>query len=669
MFCGKCGQEIEKGIAFCPSCGAPQGEPKVENEAVTPAEPVAEDVEVVAENVESVAENAELTSEPVIEDTEVVNEPIVESAETVSEPASEPVIEQEIVAPKNKKGNKALKISLLVAIPALIVALAIVLDVFSILGFITKTFGSDSAYFCYAEKKALQSESDPVFDLYEDVLDFLEEPEFAGETEVKLNIGESAQTLINSYGEMLGGSIDLSSLKDAGIKFNSNFKDGKLELEASTKFIDSPIKFVVDPSANKVYLNSSKASNDLYLEFPAQVNKFIPGATNIDYSEYLPSKNEFRLLLKKYSDIIFENIDDIVKIGDSVTVGGITQSCSVLQLDIDEKLIANCLLAIIEECRKDDDIKDILTDLQALSSQLGMNPQTNFYNSLLSSLNEGQAEIQSKLASLAGTDGEKFLTIVSYVANNGEIIGREFYQYQDEAKVLMSSSLRAEDGDKLAIQVKSGSDEQEVSFEAQGTGDFDEKFSLNGSYVYGKDKLEILKVEGKDIVNDGDASGSVKISLGKDLIALIPEETSAIVSLLNPVIEFKFDCTDEKADISINLLKDNELLVGIGITSTEKDAEDVVFQPKNEVDGNNSENISKWMEDIGIDLSAISNLLASNSVAGAVEENYSSDYDDNDYDYSEDEVDYDYDYSEDEVDYDYDFSDYLDEEDYDLSSY
>ncbi len=610
MFCGNCGKQVEEGKAFCPFCGAAQGG---QTEVLQAEENVALNQQPQAEVSEGIP-----NSEPV----------------AVNQTVAEPIVTEE--TPK-KKGKKALKISLFIAIPALLVALAIVLDVFSILGFITKTFGSDSAYFCYAEQKALMEESDPVFDLYEDILDFYDEPEYASDTEIKLNIGNSAETLIKSFA---GDAIDLSSFKDYKFKYESNFKDGKFELvSALTSEKDSKkFKFVVDSVSNKAYLSAPESkTNDVYFELPEELKKVIPGATKIDYSEYLPSKNELRLLIKKYSDIVFDNIDDVAKIGNSVTVGEITQSCSVLQLDIDEKLLANCLLAIIEECREDDDVKDILTDLQALANQLDANSQVDLYNELLKALNDGQAQIQSTLQSLAGSDGEKFASIVTYVANNGEIIGREFYAYENDQKELLSSSLVAEDGDKFAILSKSGNDQ--IVFQAQGTGDYGKNFSFNGKLIL--ENKEFVNIEVKDcVIDDKDISGRILLKLGKDLTSVIPSEAQTIVSLINPTFELKLDCSEDESNISINVLKDTELLVGLDIVSTKKDAQDVVFNPNNAVDGSKSENISDWFEKVvGLDLSDIMNFGSSQDAYS--DEDYYSDYSDyEDYEDYEDEIDY-----------------------------
>ena len=624
MFCGKCGKQIEDGKAFCPFCGAAVEAP-----------------------------------------SEAVNEPAAEVLANSEAPAPQMGYEApaEPVVPVKKKGGKAILISAIVAAVAVLVALAIVFDIFGILGFVTKTFGSDSDYFRYAEKNALETQSGSIYDAYDDILELYEDGEAANETEIKLNIGDSAESLLKTY----LGSIDLSEFKNLSFKLDTNLKDGKFAADLNGKVAgeDMGAKVVLDSKANKRYLElPGEETKPAAVELPAEFKNVIPAASDIDYSEYLPNGKELKALVQKYSDIIFDNIDDVQKIGSSITVGGITESCSALQLDVDEKLIYTCVLAIIEECRDDEEVKEMLEDIQALIVKLGGSNETNLYNSLLSALNSGQATIQENLTKLAGQDGKKLLTIVSYVSSSSEVIGREIYSYNGDEKTLYSSTLRATDGDKFALQTKANADGDQVIFDMAGTGDFGSDYSFSGTVcaVVDGETLELLKLEGKDVICDGnDYSGSIVMKLGKGIASKLEGMASTFITLLNPSIEFKYNITDDVADFSINLLKDTELLVGIDINSKSKDASDVNYQPKDVYEADDADDLKDWLEEGGF---AIPDLFGSETS----DEEMATSNDYLDYYDMEDDSDYDSDYDSDVYDYsedDFDFSDYnFDEDEY-----
>lgn len=569
MFCKNCGNQIADGTAFCGVCGAKVAEAAANEQPSTTENPVeggapAENPSVVEPPVNGGATSGQATNGYYVPN---------------SAPASTPT-----PATPKKFPKKLLFIGL--PIVAVVVVIALFFNTLS--GFFVKNFASNSTYLAYVEANSIGGYTDVATGIYGNSRDSMEGVGVEGD--VVLDIGESLTSMISAN---LNG-MDLSWLKQVKLHMDVDSTGAKTSGTMAFTLGSQTIitfEFIMDTEKGVVYLRSEEL-NDKYvaIEIPNMSNYGITtmATTNAksanqalaklaELAEQMPTEDELNKLIEKYVGVALKQITDnyVTKESGEITASGVTQSCTVLELRVTEKLVGDIAKAILTEAEKDDDIIGILEKLQKAAEEI--DPEAadeNIVDEYKKSVAEGLAELDEEMAELQG-EGEEYFFITDYVNGSHEIIGREF-----------STGARSDSSDKIAIlSAKDGSDIGyevmlgEVAFKGNGTTSGD---AFTGSCALFVENNEYLKLELEDFnasnIENGEISGAVVLKLGSGASRFMDSQVFTTVSLLNPSVKLELDISESKTEYVVSVLTGENVLAKLAV-SGEKTSVSVLDTP------------------------------------------------------------------------------------------
>lgn len=585
MFCKNCGNQIKEGAAFCANCGTPikvpqpiKEEPKIE--AVVEETPV----------VETPVEENPIVEEPVVEEVAAAEEPVI------AEPTVEAPATQEFYTPDFKKPKKKFTFKKLVlpAIALVLVLALVILNFSNVLGFGIKTFGSGKAYLDFVQKESAKDIATSISDIYTNFLNNFKE-EQAATSNISFTLDEDVSKLLSSEFDFeIGDKLDW--INDLKLVVNANMKDKKnlaeLKLNISDKDIIS-LKAVQDLSKGNMYFAIPELCKD-YLKVDLEETG------SYDYEEFakaydlmfeakeaLPDGKQVEKLITKYIGIAFDQIEDVTKESDTLSVGGIDQKCTVLEYKVSAKDLINIAEAVLEEAVEDKDIKKIIEDIEGF---LKDSDTVDFDEDLYKLFEEAVEDMLDELDDV-DVDSSNKIRVTQYINNKHEIIGTKIKANNET--VLFSAT--AQKGSEFESKFEAG------QFEVKASGT-KKKDIINGKYKIMVNGEKICEIAVKDFdekkFKEGYINGNFRFSLSKELIDQLPSEVSSIISILEPTIEIDCATTEDSSKISINLLKDNKkVLFGITFDSTiEKPSK--VTVPSKAFDATDDEEVSSYIDSI-----------------------------------------------------------------------
>ena len=612
MLCKFCGKEIEENSVFCAECGKP-----VEN---------------------SQAEG-----------------PVVD--ENIAQPNfAEPQVEEPVKKPKKKL---AAIIAAVVAV-VLIAVVTVASNFETVQGFFLKSFGSNDKYFMYVESKAFGSVTDEVSEYYGTVVDSLK-LDAAAETSVKLNVGDSALSLLEST---LDPSSDFSWLNTVTLDMNVNLKDN-LEKVAAALNINGESFVDMDMIMNL-------ESGETFMAFLSMSDKYLKTGTGIlededyvgitelysdpEFKEVLPSEKELNKLLDKYIKIIFENMDEIEKSSDVLEVSGIEKKYTTLEVKIEQEDAKNIAKAVLEAAKADKELKKYIEDIAAYLEKKNMNDDAGIaYDVFLDSIEGAINDIEE-----ASSEDDTSVSWIDYVDANHEIVGRKIVV--DNEEILYYALVS--DGKDFAFELEVA----EVVVAGTGTGKGN---TINGEFSVKSKEEKLCDVVVTDFKTNTDyLNGNIRIKPSSEILEAmgIADDGATVLSIANLALEINCVSSKDSAETAINLISGDEIFVGLTFSGKEVAASPIELPDTANV--YSEDEIDKWLEGIDTDalIKKFEGLGVSSDLIAIIESmlypsyNYDmEDYDMEDYDFE------DYDYEDFDME-DYDLEDY-DLEDYDLEDY
>lgn len=524
MFCGNCGTNIEDNVGFCPNCGA-----KVESSKT--------------EKIEKTQQTA----------TDFSNDGVSTAGFSATEADVTPNFDLE-QKPKRKFPRKLL----FIGIPAIVIVAAIVLNMWAIVGFAIKTFGSDSDYLRYVESRAISSYCDTFSTIYSSYLLENADMKVGEKAEVSVNITDEGSDVLS---ELTGDQFDLDWLKEVKLDIESNIngnQDLKMGLDISGKDIIS-LDFVNDLQNGMMYIAIPEIS-EKYLSTEFETDEMSNLLSKMeDLEEVLPSEKELSKMLTKYVEIAFNTIDDAEMFKDTLEIGGVEQKCTVIELEIDERLGYEMSKNILEEAQNDEKLKTLLSDICDIMASVDSSYEYIDVDEIFSDgIDEALDEINEELNYLDG-DGEVLGTLTDYVDGNHDIIAREFTTEDEEEPIFFCG--KAKKGSKVAYQLSVGED---LVISGEGK---ESMAAITADFEVYSDGEEVLLFETEKLkVNElakGNIKGKVTLKPGSAMAEYA--SSSAPVSVLDLALELNFDTSSQKAKTEISLFEDDQELIEISI--------------------------------------------------------------------------------------------------------
>ena len=420
MKCSNCGTVLRKDSVFCHKCGTRVEAVPEDVTGAAEADGAGEDL-TADENRETPAADALTQTEEASEAGRDASEDSLQSADERFDEYFKPDEEE----PRKKKGF---------IIGAAVAVAAVCLICFCCSNTFKRTFYKPADYYKYVEKKNAKETIKLATDWY-DAGNVLIPGGGSVGYEDKLSLRMSGDILdeaaeaLDVYG-ISGQEQDLLWLQDISISGKTTMYDD-LGSRNTAVAIGSDTVFtlntVTDRASGRMYVRIPELS-DSYIGFDEAkmkelselAGKYTDSSVSVDPGMYdylslgkaLPEAYRMNKLLNKYSDICFDNMNNVTRSGrQKLEIGGVAQKCYCLTVTFDYKDMKSLGRQLREEMTEDRDVKDAYIKLMEAQ---GKNGEESWND-----LTDGLYVLEDILGSTAGTE------MKVYVDTCGNIIARD----------------------------------------------------------------------------------------------------------------------------------------------------------------------------------------------------------------------------------------------------
>jgi hypothetical protein len=277
-------------------------------------------------------------------------------------------------------------------------------------------------YYSYTESKSINKGIDSYTSYYSKSLktyNDLKETGVAEDANVKLTVSPQFTSLI--------GLPDFQSLEANIHSQSKGMNKGKYDIGLSYNGQSlATLNTLINNETSQMYFKVPELSSAyLLLNMDEMMSTYDPEMYGGSYNSYMQkvealinsdalSPAIINTILKKYSNLIIENIDDVkMEKNTKVTASDISSSYTKLAVTLTGEDAYNMGLAILNEAKTDDNLKSLYVAME-------LGTEDEYASSLDSALQEYTAEKDTM------TTSKESILMNVYVDNTGRIMGREF---------------------------------------------------------------------------------------------------------------------------------------------------------------------------------------------------------------------------------------------------
>ncbi len=582
MHCSKCGAETKPGSLFCHKCGARIEEVK------------AEDVLRSEETVSGDAEAQEAGAEETVAE-ETAEEETKTSESTADTETTGPDYNRYFEAEIKKSDDGKKKYYIMGAI-------AVIATVFLLCFCNTNTFKrmfyKPQDYYSYVEKKNAKKNLQQI-GAWMDVAGVGEMDKTQGaESSVNIRLSDD---IVDTISQTMG--YDLSFISDVSMSEKATVYDGLAGSNYSLTLGSEQIltvNTISDLKNNDLYLRIPELSDDYIRADLGEISEYSGLEDKYDdlggdegalmkymsVLESLPAAAKITSVINKYTDIIFDDIDNVKRSGrETLDIGGVEQKCWILSVELDHKDLKKIAKNLREQLEDDKDVEKIITDLAEGAGEHGDVVWDDF--------TDGLYVIEDMAAQLAGT------RMNVYVDSKGRIIYRSIdFGSDEDASLEYGRVIRGREfGAKAAFRA----DGEEISVEGSGKK-AGEKYSGDFTLsIFDEDSvgltLESFDYKAfKDQKINGEVSVSVKdlfnIFDTDDQVAGLIEDYLAIVKVESP--------SRSSRDISLRLTDGKTDPVAVTMSLKQSGGTRITV-PDSAVDADDTEELKQYLKSADYD--------------------------------------------------------------------
>ena len=447
------------------------------------------------------------------------------------------------------------------------------------------------------------------------------------------NLGDLVDGLGEAYGAILGGAGSSSTPEKAGAKLNMTLTMGDTALDLFEQAIFAgpapvdisflkEINLDMDVGMNgqmeaiqlalglkgqhivSANLLMNMADSVIYAALPelndqwikleagsADMPNVITGGMSspamlAELAEALPDAETLAKVLDRYLNIALKELDNVEQTTTTLEVGGVKQECTVLTLKVYEADALAAVKAVLNEAKDDAELKKIIED--AAKGMEDLAGEDIGADEAYADFKEGVEDLLAELNEVTETDTENPIQLDTYVDKNHNIIGMKLNMDSQGERYDVVYFYNLTEGDKTAFEFAVPSDVDDTDdFKVSGTGTKKDG-KTSGTYTVSMQGMDMVTVKIADLT---DETGTITLTPSADLF---PAGVTDMLGDLSLQIKLSAD------GIALNILGDNEVLLGLDIKAVESDGPDMNV-PSNAVDGTNSSAMEKWAEKLAMD--------------------------------------------------------------------
>lgn len=447
------------------------------------------------------------------------------------------------------------------------------------------------------------------------------------------NLGDLVDGLGEAYGAILGGAGSSSTPEKAGAKLNMTLTVGDTALDLFEQAIFAgpapvdisflkEINLDMDVGMNgqmeaiqlalglkgqhivSANLLMNMADSVIYAALPelndqwikleagsADMPNVITGGMSspamlAELAEALPDAETLTKVLDRYLNLILEELDNVEQSTTTLEVNGVKQDCTLLTLKVYEADALAAAKAVLNAAKDDAELKKIIED--AAKGMEDLAGEDIGADEAYADFKEGVEDLLAELNEVTETDTEDPIQLDTYVDKNHNIIGMKLNMDSQGERYDVAYFYNLTEGDKTAFEFAVPSDVDDTDdFKVSGTGTKKDG-KTSGTYTVSMQGMDMVTVKIADLT---DETGTITLTPSADLF---PAGVTDMLGDLSLQIKLSAD------GIALNILGDNEVLLGLDIKAVESDGPDMNV-PSNAVDGTNSSAMEKWAEKLAMD--------------------------------------------------------------------
>lgn len=524
----------------------------------------------------------------------------------------------EVNAPANKKKSSfsPVKIGIVVVIALVLVVIAANGKAFA--NTVKKAFSSPEKYYQSVEANALTQSTEMLTSVYNQTIDTFDLKDFKQSVTISAELGSKLQKFIKKETD-----VDISKLGAVSVSLDAMMKKdifgigvglaaGKKSIASINAIFDMEnlTAYVQVPEINKKYIGvdvEERMDADEYHEVFDQAKSFISN---------LPKKKELDKLAEKYIKAALAEVTKVKKSTGTIEVGGVSQKCTVLEVELDEDVISDMLEAVADQIEKDKDLKKILEKIEKSADDLDFDSE-EIIEDLVDELLEAADEIGRE---------KMEITMTVYVDGKGVIRGRSFnvkvtqsYEnwYGDTVTETMGGEIEIlfpvkgnKVGFSATIKSKDADGNKDVLFKAEGTGKQsmgsltgDLKIKVRGVTVadvavkkFDLEKLKKGYLNGTFTVSASDTIASMlEKEMGRDFREFLDE---AGINLGKVGLEIACANSAKNSKVELSAIYKDEMLFKVSAErDTKADAETKAPAEKNVIMVEDNDDFSEWLDE------------------------------------------------------------------------
>lgn len=442
---------------------------------------------------------------------------------------------------------------------------------------------------------------DSVGEVYGEILAALGDSSAATQTggakvNMTLTMGDTALDLFEQA--IFGGEspVDISFLKEINLDLDVGMDGQKQAIQLALGLKGQHIitaNLLMNMADSVMHIGLPELNDQwLKIESGENVPNVITGGMSstamlAELADALPDAETLTKVLDRYLALILAGLKNVDQTTTTLEVGGVKQECTVLTLKLYEEDALNIVKSVLNTAKDDTDLKKIIENFaNGVEEMVGEDVGAD---EAYADFKEGVEDLLADLEEETEFDTESPLVIETYVDKNHNVIGMKVNEPSSQgSKRGMVYFYSLTEGDKTAFEFVVPSDVDDTDdFKISGTGT-KTGGKASGTYTVTMQGMDMVTVKIADLTEE---TGTITLAPNMDMF---PGEVEDMLGELALEIKVSAD------GIALNILGDNEQLLGIALKAVDSDGPSL-DAPSNAVDVTDSSAMEKWTEKLVMD--------------------------------------------------------------------
>lgn len=385
--------------------------------------------------------------------------------------------------------------------------------------------------------------------------------------EIRLSLDESGRSLLGFL-----APFDVSWADSVSATMKTTFKDGKEGILMTLLLNGSQIctlEYYLDPDTQDIYMRIPELSDKFFKVnlqeamqeqetediVSAYANSMNVSLSMIsDYAALLPEAAVVEELLNKYAAFIFDNVTETESTAETLTVGDVSEDCTVYEAQISAQDAIRMGTDILESARSDKEIQKIL-EMWGESFSDG----DDLYEQFLLAVEGGLSSLQE--TEISEEDADTITTKI-WVSEDGTIAGRELSD--TEGSLLLTWKMPQADaqfGYELSI---TDPDNAENGYKLSGNGTIENDL-LNGDYQIYVGDVPYVNIEVTDYDTVSAKNGEINGHYVITALASEEDENTAFLQNFGLTVDMASAGTSDMIELSVTSAQ--SILATLSITA------------------------------------------------------------------------------------------------------